>query len=84
MPRPSPWRGNRPPMRKTFTVLSGTGIRVRREFASSATEALRLFREFTQFRRLNIRIEDERGNPVTFFQLKALTESESRENGSRT
>lgn len=63
-------------MRKTFTVLSGTG---RREFASSATEALCLFREFTKFRRPNVRIEDERRNPVTFFQLKALAESESRE-----
>ena len=70
--RPSPWRGNRPPMRKTFTVLSGTG---RREFAPSATEALRLFREFMKFRRPSVRIEDERGNPVTFFQLKALAES---------
>ena len=57
-------------------VLSATG---RREFAPSATEALGLFRDYMKFRRPKVRIEDERGNPVTFFQLKALAESESRE-----
>ena len=62
-------------------VLSGTG---RREFAPSATEALGLFRDYMKFRRPKVRIEDERGNPVSFFQLKELAESESPENGSRT
>ena len=32
-----------------------------------------------KFRRPSVRIEDERGNPVTFFQLKASAKSESRE-----
>ena len=56
-------------MRKTFTILSGSG---RREFAPSATEALRLFREFMKFRRPSVRIEDERGNPIAFFQPEGI------------
>jgi hypothetical protein len=61
-------------MRGTFIVLSATG---RREFAPSATEALGLFRDYMKFRRPKVRIEDERGNPVSFFQLKVLAESEA-------
>ena len=66
-------------MRKTFVVLSGTGIRNTCEWVPTATEALRLVRDHMNLRRPGVRIEDERGNPVTFFQLKALAESESRE-----
>ena len=52
--------------------LFGTAIAVRREWTPSASEALRLVREHIKLRRPGVRIEDERGNPVTFFQLKAL------------
>jgi hypothetical protein len=61
---------------RSFIVVSGTGVGVRREWAVSATEALRLVLEHMRLRRPGVRIEDRRGNPVTFFQLKALAESE--------
>jgi hypothetical protein len=63
----------------SFTVISGTSIAVTRKRASSATAALRLVREHMKRRRPGVRIEDRHGNPVTFFQLKALSEAESRE-----
>jgi hypothetical protein len=69
-------------MRKGFTIVSGTGIRDHREWAPSAREALRLVRDHMKLRRPGVRVEDERGNPVTFFQLKALAESESQEKNS--
>jgi hypothetical protein len=65
-------------MRKSFVVLSGTGIRDMREWAPSATEALRLVRAQMQLRRPGVRIEDERGNPVSFFQLKEASELEAK------
>jgi hypothetical protein len=34
-----------------------------------------MVRDHLKFHRPAVRIEDERGNPVTFFQLKALAES---------
>ena len=71
-------------MRKAFIVLSGTAVGIRRERAPTATEALRMFRDHIKFRRPGVRVTDELGNPVSFFQLKELAESESRENGSRT
>ena len=49
------------------------------ERTPSATEALRLVREHMKLRRPGVRIEDRHGNPVTFFQLKGLSEAESRE-----
>jgi hypothetical protein len=66
-------------MHKSFTVISGTSIAVRREWTPSATEALRLVRDHMKLRQPGVRIEDERGNPVTFFELKALAGSERRE-----
>jgi hypothetical protein len=63
----------------SFTIISGTNIGEKRQWAPSATEALRLVREHMKIRRPSVRIEDRRGNPVTFFQLKALAEAESRE-----
>ena len=71
-------------MSKSFIVISGTGIRDRREWVFSATEALRLVLDHMKFRRPAVRVEDERGNAVTFFQLKAFAESESREKHLRT
>ena len=47
--------------------------------ALSATDALRLVRDHMKLRRLGVRIEDWRGNPVTVFQLKALAEDERQE-----
>jgi hypothetical protein len=57
-------------------VLTGTGIRDTREWAPSATEALRLVREHMKLRRPAVRVEDERGNPVSFFQLKEMANLE--------
>jgi hypothetical protein len=65
-------------MGKAFIVLSGTGIRDMREWAPSATEALRLVRTHMKLRRPGVRIEDERGNPVSFFQLKEAAELEAK------
>jgi hypothetical protein len=59
-------------------VLTGTGIREAREWAPSASEALRLIRDHMKMRRPAVRIEDERGNPVSFFQLKEMAELEAR------
>jgi hypothetical protein len=64
---------------RAFVVLSGTAIAVRRERTPSATEAVRLVREYMKLRRPNVRIEDETGNPATFFQLLDLAKSEGRE-----
>jgi hypothetical protein len=64
-------------MRKSFVVLSGTGVRDTREWVPSATEALRLVRAHMKLRRPSVRIEDERGNPVSFFQLKETAELEA-------
>jgi hypothetical protein len=69
---------------RSFIVVSGTDVGVRREWAVSATEALRLVLEHTRLRRPGVRIEDRRGNPVTFFELKELAESERRERDSET
>ena len=60
-------------MPESFIVIAGTS---RRELALSATDALRVVLEHMKLRRLGVRIEDKRGNPVTFFELKALAEAE--------
>jgi hypothetical protein len=44
----------------------------------SATEALRFVRAHMKLRRPGVRIEDERGNPVSFFQLKETAEFEAK------
>jgi len=61
-------------MPKGFIVLTGTGIKDTREWVPSATEALRLVRTHMKLRRPGVRIEDERGNPVSFFQLQEIAE----------
>jgi hypothetical protein len=71
-------------MPTTFVVLSETAVAVRRERASSATEAVRLVRDHMKVRRPNVRIEDEGGNPVTVLQLIDLAKLETREKDSRT
>ena len=72
-------------MSKGFLVLSGTGIRDTREWVPSATEALRLVRTYMKLRRPSVRIEDERGNPVSFFELKEMAGLKGgKENASRT
>ena len=65
-------------MRRSFVVLCGTGIRDTREWVPSATDALRLVRAHMKLRRPGVRIEDERGNPVSFFQLKEAAELEAK------
>jgi hypothetical protein len=64
-------------MPKSFFVLSGTGIKDSREWAPSATAALRLVRTLMKLRRPSVRIEDDRGNPVSFFQLKDMAALEA-------
>ena len=46
--------------------------------------SLRLVRHHMKLRRPAVRAEDERGNPVSFFQLKEMAELEARKNTSRT
>jgi hypothetical protein len=71
-------------MPKGFVVLSGTGIKDVREWAPSATTALQLVRTLMKHRRPGVRIEDERGSPVSFFHLKDMAEAEShRKNANR-
>jgi hypothetical protein len=55
-------------------VLTGTRIRYTRELAPSATMALRLVRNHMKLRRPAARVEDERGNPVSFFRVKEMAE----------
>ena len=57
--------------------MTGTGIRDTREWAASATTALQLLRSHMKLRRPAVRIEDERGKPISFFQLKEMAELES-------
>jgi hypothetical protein len=71
-------RTTRVPMGKALIVLTGTGIKDVREFAPSATEALRLLREHMKVRRPGARVEDQRGNPLSFFQLKEMAELDGR------
>jgi hypothetical protein len=40
------------------------------------TEALRLILGHMKLRRSGVRVEDERGNPVSFFELKEMAERE--------
>jgi len=61
-----------------FIVLTGTGIKDTREWVPSATDALRLIREHMKVRRPGVRVEDERGNPMSFFQLKEMAEQAAR------
>jgi hypothetical protein len=63
---------------KGFIVLTGTGIKDTREWVPSATAALQLVRAHMKMRRPAVRIEDERGNPISFFQLKDMADFESR------
>lgn len=72
-------------MAKGFIILTGTGIKDTREWLPSANEALRLVRTHMNLRRPAVRIEDERGNPISFFQLKEYAELDSRKkNANRT
>jgi hypothetical protein len=43
----------------------------------SATEAFHLVRDHMRLRRPGVRVEDELGNPVSFFQLKEMAELEA-------
>jgi hypothetical protein len=71
-------------MPTVFVVSSGTAVAGRRERAPSATEAVRLVRDHMKLRRPNVRIEDERGNPVSIIQLIDLAKSGGRERDRRT
>jgi hypothetical protein len=70
-------------MVKALYVLSGTGIKDTREWAPSANDALRMVRTLMKLRRPSVRIEDERGNPISFFELKELAGRESRKKNAK-
>ena len=61
-------------MGKSFVVVTGTGVKDFREWVPSAAEALRQVRACVELRRPGVRIEDERGNPVSLFELKEMAE----------
>jgi hypothetical protein len=63
---------------KGLIVVSGTGIKDTREWVPSATIALQLARTLMKLRRPAVRVEDERGNPISLFQLKDMAELERR------
>ena len=65
-------------MGKALIVLSGSSLRNFREWTPSATEALRLVRSHMKLRRPGVRIQDERGNAVSFFQLKETAELKAK------
>jgi hypothetical protein len=71
-------------MPRSFIVVSGTNIGVKREWALSATDALQLVFDYKRLRRTGVSIEDRLGNPITYFQLKALAEDESWQRASRS
>jgi hypothetical protein len=70
-------------MVKSLYVLTGTGIKDTREWAPSANEALRMARTLMKLRRPAVRIEDHHGNPVSFFELKELAQSENGKPSSK-
>lgn len=70
-------------MRKRFVILSGTSIVERREEANSATEAMELVLHHMSLRRPGVAIEDERGNPIMFFQLEEEAAAEVRNERER-
>jgi hypothetical protein len=57
-------------------ILTGTGVRDTRERPPSVTEALQLLHLHMKLRRPADRVEDERGNPVSFFQLQEMAKLE--------
>jgi hypothetical protein len=62
-----------------------TGVHPRTETARSATEALELVRTHMRLRHPGLIIETADGEELSFFQLKDLAQSETREqNGLRT
>jgi hypothetical protein len=70
-------------MPRSFIVVSGTNIGEKREWAFSAAEALQLALDHTRLHRPGVRIEDKRGNAISYFELKALAEDESRKRDAR-
>jgi hypothetical protein len=68
-----PWRNNRATNAK---IVDRTGIKDHRELVFSATGALRLVLHHMKLRRP---VEDERGNPVSFFELKEMAALEGVE-----
>ena len=72
-------------MREKFVISSGTSIAERRAVVNGATEALEWVMHLMKLRRPGVRIEDEDGNPISFFQLKDIAATESqKENASRS
>jgi hypothetical protein len=70
-------------MTKWFVVFSGTGIAERREGPMLAREALERVLDLMRLRRPGVRIEDEQGAHVSFFQLKEAAQSGGIENVRR-
>jgi hypothetical protein len=59
-------------MSRSFVVISGTGVKDFREWVPSAAEALHVARVHMKLRRPAVRIEDERRNPVSLFELREM------------
>ena len=80
-------------MPKTFVILSGAPastygakrqeIRPQNETARSATEALELVRAHMRLRHPGLIVETEDGEELSFFQLKDLAQSETREQNTQ-
>jgi hypothetical protein len=67
---------------KGFVVVSGTAVKETREWVPFAATALELGRAHMKLRRPGVRIEDDRGNPTSFFQLKDMAELKKSEETS--
>jgi hypothetical protein len=59
-----------------FVILSGTGVVEFRETADSAKEALERVLRLMKLRRPSVRVENELGHDISFFQLKDAAASE--------
>ncbi len=68
---------------KGFIILPGTGVSDTREWVPTAIMALELVRDHMQLRRTSVRIEDERGGLISFFQLRDMAELESQRQARR-
>jgi hypothetical protein len=73
-------RGATAHMPKWFVIFSGTGIGERRKGPLIARDTLERVRALMRLRRPGVRIEDERGGPISSFQL---IEADNESNAKR-
>jgi len=70
------WGGSARCSAMKFVIISGTGVVDLCDTANSATEALERVRHLMKLRRPGVRVENELGHDVSFFQLKDAAASE--------